>query len=225
MVTAQPSCASGPVAVHVGGMGNGGNCGTSLTPLSNNPPGACGTDVSPGVANFQHLQVSYTPSGPTGGTCDSGGQGASSALTYAAQDRLCSPDSPAAAGCSGNACTPSVPAPYLFCVARSGTQSCPAPFTQQHIVGNNVTFSCSSCKCTVTSTCSGTVKLFTDLGCNRGEIDVTADGACHDPMAMDPAYLSYQYVPDTPQASCQVTGTSTAQNVVLMNTQTVCCLH
>jgi hypothetical protein len=192
--------------------------------MNNNPAGGCNTDVPP-IDGNQRGQVGFTAPPPSLGMCQSSGQGTPSALTYAAQDRVCTPDSPAAVGCSGSQCTPNVASPYLFCISGAASSKCPAPFSHQHLVGNNPTLACSSCNCTApTPTCSGTVKFFMDPNCKFGETDIPADGTCHDAQQVGP-FQSYEYIGVDPPSSCQTTGTSTVQNLTLQNQQTICCLH
>jgi hypothetical protein len=69
------------------------------------------------------------------------------------------------------------------------------------------------------------MKLFTDNMCKNGELDVPADGNCHNPNAPSDSYGSYIYAANPPQGvGCQSTGTSTPQGAVLQSEQTICCV-
>jgi hypothetical protein len=180
---------------------------------------------SSGIGGSERIQVTATPPGASGGACQSSGVTTMSGVTYAADDRVCTPDSPSAAGCSGAACTTSLPSPYLVCVKKGGAQSCPAPFTEQHVVGSGATYTCSACDCTTSATCTGTLKLFTDTTCRGVEVDIPADGTCQQARASGMTYVAYEYAGDPPMtASCMSTGTSTAQSITLKAEETICCV-
>jgi hypothetical protein len=178
--------------------------------------------------SYKDLNLEFSPPPLSGGKCTAAGQGTGT-VNYAAQDRVCAADSSASGGCAGNQCTPSVPSPYQFCVAKAGSQNCPAgSFSQQHLVGTNAQFTCAngSCSCTFPGTCSGgTMALFTDDKCMQGELDIAADGQCHSSNAKSDTYGSYKYTANPPSTTaCAGAGTSAAQGVTLANEQTICCV-
>ena len=214
----------------LGGIG-GTNCGAQGSPAQNNnsPPGQCGTDLynggtGLGQLSYKDLDLKYVPpTTVTGGTCSSNGT-VSGTPTYAAQDRACTPDNAQSGGCSGNQCTPNFPPPYKVCIAMNGPQTCPGTFATQHTVGASASYTCTDCGCTPTGTCQGgTMKLFTDNNCKNGELDISADGACHPSNAKSDSYGSYIYAANAPQVSCQATGTSSPQGASLQSVQTICC--
>jgi hypothetical protein len=229
-ISTQPTCPTGPIAVSYDIGGD--QCGTTGTPSTqkNANVGTCNTDMYtgnfPGIA-YSNMDLKYTPPTATGGQCASPGT-ASGAITYTAQDRTCVPDSQASAGCSGSQCTLTLAAPYEVCVFQSGSQTCPAgQFSHQHLAGSSATVTCSSCGCNLTTSCTGTMKLFTSNDCTTTggakEDDIAADGACHSANTQTGQYNSYEYAPKAPAASCAASGTSTAQNVTLANEETICC--
>jgi hypothetical protein len=209
------------------GVPGAGQCGATGVPSSNlnSPPGSCGTDLysGPGLT-YPQLDLRFTPPGPSGGACTASSSPTGN-VSYAAQDMTCKPDNPQGAGCSGNQCTLTLPAPYLVCVTKNGNQPCPgAPFTHAHDVGNSVQLDCGGCGCNWVATCTGTMKLFTDNQCKNGELDVPVDDQCHNPNASANFYKSYQYAANPPaNVACASTGTPTAQNVSLQGEQTICC--
>lgn len=214
------------------GGGAAGSCGTAGMPAqnSNSPAGQCGTDLYNGGTgigdlSYKNLDLKYVTPTTVTGQCTSKGT-ATTSPSYAETDRSCTADNAQSGGCNGNQCTPGFASPFQVCVAKTGVQTCPgAPFTAQHLVGTSVTFTCTDCGCGVTGTCSGgTMKLFTDNACKNGELDVPADGTCHDPSAGSDSYGSYQYVANAPSnVSCQSSGSSDPQNATLANEQTICC--
>jgi hypothetical protein len=224
-ITEDPTCPTGPIAVAFDTIGSpgAGLCGQSGNPIANVLPGDCNTDLYYPASSYPTLDLQYTPAAATGGQCSAVGTGNSN-VTYATEGRACVPDDPQSAGCNGDQCTPDLAAPYRPCIVQSGVQTCPGgPFTEQHRVGSGVSFACSDCGCSVTATCVGTMKLFVDSTCMQQELDIPADGQCHDPAAPSEMYDSYLYVPGTLADECTTTP-STAQNMALQNEETVCCV-
>jgi hypothetical protein len=221
-----PSCASGAIGVFFGLAGDT-TCATAATPPqnNNNPPGACLNDL-PKTA-ISGISVRLVPANqPTGGTCTSPGVG--DTVPFAASDESCAPTSAQAAGCTGNTCTPSIPAPFHACVAKAGATSCPAgsPFSALHVVGTGYTLTCSGCSCTISATCSGgTMELYTDQKCNTGELALAADGGCYPTGApANVTYQSYEYAANPPtNVSCAATGSSTPSGS-LQNEEAICCV-
>jgi hypothetical protein len=229
-ISAAPTCPAGPIQVNFDAKEsvNAGTCASPQMPpqSDNSPAGGCDTDMNDGTTApfYSDMDLSYTPPPSTGGQCASAGV-ATGDVTYSARDWGCLPDDPASAGCSGDECTLSLAAPYRVCVFQSGSEACPgAPFTDAHLVGTGTSLTCSACGCNVTAGCAGTMKLFMDMQCKQNELDIRADGQCRDPSAQNGAYSSYRYAPDLPaNVTCQTTGASSAEDVVLQNETTVCC--
>jgi hypothetical protein len=226
-IMADPTCPTGPIGVAFDELNSpgAGLCGELSTAMANDPAGGCDNDLSQGnpPSQYSSLDVEYTPPAATGGQCSSAGTGSGN-VTYASQRRACVPDSEQSAGCVGNQCTLTLAAPYRVCIVRSGAQTCPgAPFTEQHTVGSGTSFSCSTCGCSLTASCEGTMRLFMDGNCKQPELDIPADAQCHDPNAPNGTYNSYIYLANPPEGVACTTTPSTAQNVALLNEQTLCC--
>jgi len=224
-ITEEPTCPTGPIAVAFDqhNSSEAGLCGQPGEPFSNALPGSCNTDLIFPAPSYSTLDLQYTPAAATGGQCSGVGTGNAN-VTYATEGRACVPDDPQSAGCTGDRCTPTLAAPYRPCIVQSGIETCPGgPFTEQHRVGSGVSFVCSDCGCSVTATCEGTIQLFTDATCTQQELDIPADGQCHDPAApSNNTYGSYMYVPG-PLADACATTPSMAQDIALQNEETLCC--
>ncbi len=225
MIGTQPTCAAGSIPSYYDIHGIGPmNCGSMGNNLANTPAGACDTGGL-AAADYSALDLKFVAPDASGGACTSAGQPTGS-LSYGGNDTECTPDSPTAAGCNGDECTPGLMSPYMACVVQSGSVSCPAGsvFSVQHVVGTSGTLMCGACGCNVTATCGGRVELFTDGSCKDGEFDVGADSVCHDgPGGVNTNFGSYKYVANAPTGvGCAPSGSSTA-SVALANEQTICC--
>ncbi len=216
----QPDCSSG--AVKVAFDFGGGQCGTAGSPPQNNntPAGSCGTDMYTGTLN--NLELKLTPSGPTGGACTSAGALQKQNVTYAGRARVCQPDSPAAAGCNGNQCTPTLPAAYSACIAMAGNQACPAPMTVKHRVGSDVSYTCAACPCSVGAKCSGTMTLYRDNQCTSMPHVLAVDDVCH-PSGTNQSYSSYKYTGTASNVTCAPGAAPAPQNLALVGEETICC--
>jgi hypothetical protein len=202
-----------------GGMG---------TPPTMPESSSCSTQLYTGMGTFavgyQSLDLAYTPDPPTGGACSASAIPMGS-VTYAAQDRICTPNTEP---CSGGECMPSFGAGLQVCISASGSQACPSStFSVQHVVGGAATYTCSGSACTcnlVTGTCSGTATLYVNNDCTGGTLTIPADGMCHnESKAGSNTYQSFKYEANPLSSTCTTGGTATAQNVALSNPQTVCC--
>ena len=224
-VTAQPSCASGAIAVtyDTNTTVYAGTCNTTATPspLGNAPPGSCGTDIYQG--DYSTFDVRYAAPGPTGGTCTSPGVQNSAALSYAARDRLCAPNDAQAANCSGGMCRPSLGGPYEACIAAPGEVPCPpGPLAVAHHVGTSASYTCADCACTVTAKCSGTLTLYTDTSCTKAPYAISTDVCVG--ISSAATYKAYKYTAAAPQTvGCQAGTPDPAPTVALTGEQTVCC--
>ena len=162
------------------------------------------------------------PPPASGGVCAAPGILEKQNVTYAAKGRLCQPDSAASAGCVGNDCTPTLPAPFRACVVGAGNQTCPAPYTVTHHVGTDVSYSCAGCACAVTATCDGTMTLYTDGACQNGAKSEPVDGQCRN--AASGTFNSYKYTGNAPTAvACQSGPPSPPSGVMLAGSLTICC--
>jgi len=227
-LTTAPTCPQGqPIDVKYDNNQGSPSCGSTGAPSQmGNGSATCNQDMYTGPAPFGYssLDLEYSPTAvPAGGQCSSSSLSQPGNVSYSAHDRVCQPNTEP---CTGGQCTPSFGS-YQVCIAASGSQSCPGTtFTQLHVVGGAVTYTCSSsgCGCNVTAgKCIGTMKLFTDNNCMNGELDIPADDGCHKSNTSTNAFNSYKYTPGPLQSSCAPTGTSAAQNVTQPNEQTICC--
>jgi len=152
-------------------------------------------------------------------------------ISYAAQGETCVAMESAGAGCvGGGGCLPQTP-PATACVEQPGVQtSCPAGFTQLHVVypaGGVVDGrQCGSCGCTASATsCSNaTVTLYDDGTCTKNGVGVQANGSCNgingDPT--DAGWFIYTATPDT--TACSGAATSALDGgLSLDNPRTICC--
>jgi hypothetical protein len=230
-VTTQPSCAGGPIKVLYDTITSAG-AGTcdlpgTVTPLGNSPAGTCLTDLYKGDYTIDDLE--YEPSGPSGGVCSAPGAKAT-AITYAAQDRICTAATALPSGCGGAVCVPALSSPYSACLQSPGDVACPAgALSTKHVVGTDTTFDCSACGCAVTGHCTGTVTLYADAECGGASLPVPANGSCNSVIDLsgdEPAasYNSYVYEGNAATGvACSTSGSSSAENVTLSNEATVCC--
>jgi hypothetical protein len=223
-VTTPPSCATGALSGYYD-YNTTAYAGTCYAPdemplLSNDPPGTCLTDVHQGP--YTTFDVRYNAPAPTGGVCSAPGVPNSGALTYSARDRVCAPNNVAAMNCSGTSCSPSLTASYEACIVAPGNVACPpGPYTVAHEVGSSGSFSCADCACKITSTCSGTLTLYTDTNCQKGAYPI-ATGVCVDASGSG-TFEAYEYKASPPtKVSCQA-GAPGAGNIALVDPETVCC--
>jgi hypothetical protein len=221
-VTQPPSCAAGTIAVNFDNASTG-MCDkvANPSPLSNSPAGSCLTDIYQG--DYSVYDVQYTAPPPGGGACASAAVQTASAVSYAAKDRVCQPDSSQAAACDGGMCHPGLSGPYAACIAAPGSVACPpGPLSVAHQVGTSASFSCADCSCSVTASCSGTLTLYTDTGCTRGAYGIST-GVCVG-ISSAATYKAYEYTAGAPtNVACQAGAAGPAQNLALTSPQTVCC--
>jgi hypothetical protein len=231
-VTGQPSCASGTVGVYYDYVSGGaGACGTpGMVPqLNNSPAGACGSGSDVYHGNYAPFDVAYVPPPPSGGSCSAPGS-ATGTVTYGAHDRTCVPSSAQSAGCDGGLCAPSLSSPYSACIMQAGTPSCPAgPLGVRHVAGDGVSFACSDCGCSVSGTCTGSITLYTDAKCTKPGVTIPADRSCNrisslPNSASNDTFGAYIYTANPPASvQCTGSGSSSAENVTLQDTVTICC--
>jgi hypothetical protein len=221
-VSQPPSCAAGSIAVTYDST-TVGVCDKTAnpSPLGNSPAGSCGTDLFQG--DYSSYVIQYAAPPPSGGSCTAHGVPTPSALTYASRDRVCAPDSPKAASCDGGTCHPDLSGPYAACIAAPGAVACPpGPLSVQHEVGTSGSFSCADCACSVTSSCSGTLTLYTDTACKKGPYAIST-GVCVG-ISSAATYRAYQYTAGSPtNIGCQAGAPGAAQSVTLTGPQTICC--
>ncbi|MGO9835033.1 MAG: hypothetical protein ACLP1X_12535 [Polyangiaceae bacterium] len=226
-VTSPPSCDSGMVPVHYDETVSvgAGTCdlvaqpGTG--PLMNNPPGSCGTDLYQG--SYAGFDISYASPPATGGVCTAPGVASGMGLTYTLQGRSCTAEAQPPS-CDGNACTPSIAAPFQACLMTAGSATCPpGNLTARHLVGTAASVTCADCTCSAAATCAGTVTLYTDSTCMTGAYQVPADGSCVPIHKQEASYDSYIYTGGSPESvTCEASGAA-EPSVALEGEATICC--
>jgi hypothetical protein len=222
-VTTAPNCASGTIGVtfDYDTTVYAGTCYMAATPatLSNSPPGSCLTDIYNG--DYSTYDAKYTSPAPSGGVCSAPAVNNAGALTYAARDRACTPDSDAAAGCSGDQCQPALSGAYQACIASPGSVTCPpGPLAVAHHVGTSATATCEACPCTISGTCTGTMTLFTDVNCKKGATSVPAN-TCE--FVGTGNYKAYEYAGGNPKNVACKAGAAPAPAIALDSEATICC--
>ncbi|HEX4447011.1 MAG TPA: hypothetical protein VH044_09750, partial [Polyangiaceae bacterium] len=223
-VTTAPTCTSGPIPVSYDydTTAAAGTCYMTAnpSPLSNSPPGACLTDIYQG--DYSTYDARYDAPPASGGACAAAGVSNAAGVTYAARDRICTANTPAAAGCTGDMCRPTLSGAYQECIASPGSQACPSgPLSVAHHVGTSGAVTCSDCGCTVTATCAGTMTLYTDAACKKGGTSL-ATGVCK--FVGNAAFKAYTYAGGTAQkVACQAAAPSSGPVVSLVSEATVCC--
>jgi hypothetical protein len=224
-VSTPPTCGAGTITAMYDYAATvyGGTCYLPATgsPLMNSPAGGCGTDAYQGV--YSSFDMKYVAPPASGGTCSAPGVAKGGGVKYAAQDRVCTPNSDQAAGCVGDMCQPNLPAGYDACIAYPGAVACPpGPLSVGHLVGTSGSVACPDCPCTISATCSGTVTLYTDTKCTKGGYAI-ATGSCVG-VASDDTYDSYDYQADAPKSvTCKASAATGTANVSLSGEQTICC--
>jgi hypothetical protein len=236
-VTGQPSCASGAVDIFYDDVATSEGAGTCALPgmtpsLTNDPAGSCGNVANGGgvyAGNYALFDIKYVSPPVSGGTCSVPGA-ATGSVTYSALDRACVASSPQSANCVGGACAPSLEAPYSACIMQSGSVACPAgPLGVQHLAGSGVSFGCSTCGCSVSGTCTGTITLYSDTKCADIGVKIPADGMCRRVSSLPDSadtytFESYTYDGGAPgSVSCSASGSSSAESVALAEPVTICC--
>lgn len=231
-VTGQPSCASGPVGVYYDYVSGGaGTCGTpGMVPqLNNDPAGACGSGSDVYHGSYLPFDVAYVPPPSSGGSCSAPGS-AKGTVSYGLHDRTCVPMDAQAAACDGGTCTPSLASPYSACIMQSGTTSCPpGPLGVQHLAGTGVSFGCSDCGCSVSGTCTGSITLYTDSQCANPGVTIPANGSCNRISSLPNSASTYTFgayiytAKPATSVKCTSSGSSSAENLALTNTVTICC--
>lgn len=239
MITNPPSCDQGTIGATYGtgfggGFGGGATPATCTTPgpgLTIDSQGSCfpypaPATSGPGPSTFS--AVEYTPPAPTGGSCASPGVADPSQVTYGESERVCAPNAAVTQACSGGQpCSARVDVGYAICIMMPGAPvGCPAgsPFSTPHWVGGDADVACSDCACALDANgCGGTLATFTDGACGTLGATFRVNGACANAFGTIPANGSYRYTPDSVDAGCAATGTSSTTNVALTSPATVCC--
>jgi len=131
--------------------------------------------------------------------------------------RLCLPSSCATID---SLCTP--PTGQRLCAAAQGDVTCPAPFTERHVIGAGASVACSPCdpSCNINPpNCDFTdsLTLYTDTACTTG----SQSGSNCTSIGGATTFKSYEYK-ITASGGCTTTATS-ATSLAIDGEQTVCC--
>lgn len=157
---------------------NSNACATSTStqnlPAQNATCTAFGTPLDAPSNTFATVTA---PSGPT--TCAK-----NTVLTKnnVADGRTCAAPAKLGGGCAGGQVCAPKPAGLRYCVAKSGLNACPAPFTVRRRAGTDATDAraCNdaSCNCNVAA-CAATVNAFSNANCTGGtNVALTSAMAC-----------------------------------------------
>lgn len=226
-VSTQPSCVVGAIG---GGYDLNGSrtCTTTSQPLANAMAGGCNTDNPHG--RLSTSDVEWTPLGPSNGACIAAAPTAhANQVAFSGQGLTCSPEADAGNGCyDGGTCSPTLAAPFMFCVAQSGDVSCPAAlFTVAYHVGSGASLSCSgTCGCAVDATCTnGAVTYYRDTECtNPMTLVMAANGMCNAANGGGNTFGSYIYSATADNVTCSPSGNPTTIDVGLASEETICCV-
>jgi hypothetical protein len=131
-------------------------------------------------------------------------------------------------GCTGGSLCVQAPPKGAWqkpCVWANGDIACPgSPYTQKGLFYTGVTDnrSCATCTCTATAgTCTGTITVYTGVGCTGGSIQIQTDGTCHTFAAGYSAEI--QTITTTP-GTCGNNGTGgPTGSASVASPVTVCC--
>lgn len=209
-ISQMPDCSGGDLVRHYDFAGSPmcDQMGTTFTMA-----GAACTSLGFSL-NLQasHYAVDAPP--PTGGACAFTATPDPSKLT-SAQGRLCAPP----ASCTADVCKQNL------CIAHEGDVECPSSFPKKTLVGASADFTCGACAsaCTVTGTCEGKLKMFTDDACTQNEADFPADGSCNAPPSNNGFYTHIQYEGKVKSAACGDPGPAPSAMPKLNKPATVCC--
>jgi hypothetical protein len=210
-VKTQGTCSGNIKAKYSSGSG----CGSSDPDLGNKNPGQCEKDIYDGNRGGEHNR--FDAPSPQGGSCETNSTLVATKLKSAAVDIATG-----AERCDGGVCDARVPAPFRTCLIADSDKACPAGFAEKHVVGDAVTATCGACPaCTVSTTCGGTLSIFSDSNCTSGKKTFTF-GVCDDP-GLSGSYNSYKYEAAITTNCTAPGGTRDATGVALSHVRALCC--
>jgi hypothetical protein len=183
-VTTPPSCDAGEIKTYH--TSPAGPCKELGVVLPNSPAGQCAKIFSNGSPASLDSTFSATPPPPVGGACSRAASLDASKVQWA-QGRLCLP---LETTCDSEVCAGI--APFSECVLADGDKQCPAPFLTRYVNGTEDDVKCEACGCTLSSTCEGTLTVYTDMACTAGALDLPVTDACMSVSSPD-TYYTYQY--------------------------------
>lgn len=197
-----------------------------------------------GMAGERPLGLLLSQGPPTGGSCAPTQNGSETIPTasFSNASRVCG-SSLQGGGCGAGACVPRPQTPFdsKLCVYQLGdVASCPTAFSQRTLYyrGFDDTRACSACTCNAPSgsTCNGTVRDYTGVGCTTDETiasansctPITVDSTTLPPDMMNPTERdtrTYRYNAGTASGgSCQASGGAPVGAATVRDPVTVCCI-
>jgi len=177
---------------------------------------------------------------PAGGACipKTSGSAVIPPVQWDNRMRACGDAPPNGAGCGIGSCVARPKAPFAkqFCVYQRGDLACPAGSYSDRSVyfgGVNDTRTCTDCGCTPPfgTSCTGTLKMFTDIFCGVDETNLSSVSECSalapDPTPPDLPYLTlrsalYNGSPGS-DGSCATQSSRAEGGVWESDPITVCC--
>ena len=146
--------------------------------------------------------VRWESAPPAGGACipKTSGSAVIPPVQWDTRMRACGDAPPNGAGCGIGSCVARPKAPFAkqFCVYQRGDLACPAgSYSNRSVYFSGVTDTrtCTDCECTLPSgtSCTGTLKLFTDLLCGADETNLSSVSQCST-LAPDPTPPALPYL-------------------------------
>jgi len=210
---------------------------SSLGRTLNVVQGACIAFVS---LSFDPASVRWESAQPAGGACipRSSGSAVFPPPQWNTRMRACGDPPQNSGGCGTGTCVARQKAPFSeqFCIYQRGDLACPAgPYSNRsrYFAGVEDTRACSACECGLPSatSCSGTMRLYTDQSCGVDETVLTSVSQCSlltpDPTPPPLPYLTLRSVNYSATADavgfCEARPSTPSGSVVPNDPITVCC--
>jgi hypothetical protein len=217
----------GAATVQFGTSGCAAGCGTSASAA----PGACVNIQSQVTACGSGAALIVSGSTADGGGCQPDGSVDAQAPTWGSFVVACAPSQQSAAGCTANqVCVPGAGTPFesTFCVLKAGNNTCPSPFTNQHLYYSDISDGrgCTPCTCGPA----------TGVDCNSlahvtgwsNSTCVTGKGSDYSPLPVScgPIGTSHYVMLSTGPTggTCTPSGGTPTGGVGAANLTTICCL-
>ena len=221
-VTADGSCTQGTLTVY-GNHDTTSFCSELVLPATQISSSHCLSAGGASTMTASHGQA--TPLPPQGGSCSSTSMSDPTQVSTPPA-RYCD----VAPASAESLCGGAAPTGFAACVMTAGEVACPAntPFVNgRYVVEDSVSLACSSCSCSVNTTCSNArLSAFGDVNCLTPPVaSIALDGACNysgapPPPAPPTNTMGIEYTA-TATTTCSA-GTSTG-GTTLTNPRTLCC--
>ena len=190
--------------------------------------------------SYDPASVRWGSAPPGGGACVPKTTGSASfpPVAWDTQMRACGDPTPNKGGCAAGTCVPRQQAPFgqAMCVYQRGDLPCPVgaySVKSVYYTGADDARGCSACGCSspTGTTCTGTMKLYTDQNCSVDETTLTNVLECSplapDPTPPSPPYMSLRSVVYTGTASstgsCLVQPSVQTGAAIPTDPVTLCC--